>query len=169
MLSKIYSDLDDLGSADGYLDEIMEIRDQIGLFDGYSMEEVKVICRYMQCYAAPRNYPLLEAGMRGSFLLLLLTGAAQTCRHIPGIGIEKVADILPGAVLGETSIADGKPHLVNCITTLPADVAVLTRNALDSLLLQDPRLGNKLLLTLLEMLADRLRETSHRELPSAVV
>lgn len=167
-LSKIYGGLDDLGSAEGYLDEILEIREQIRLFEGCSQEEIQLVCHHLHCFAVPRNHQLIEAGKGGNFLLLLLTGAAEIRGNIPGIGVEKIADVVPGTALGEASLVDGKPHLVSCFTTLPTDFAVLTREALNSLMLQHPRLGNKLLLTLLAMLAQRLRETVNRESPSAV-
>jgi len=168
MLSKIFGGLDDLGSADGYLDEILEIRDRIRLFAGCSEDEIRQICRYLHCFAVPRNHQLVEAGKGGNFLLLLLTGAAETRKNMPGIGSEKLADVVPGTTLGETSLVDGQPHPVSCVTTLPTDFAVLTREALNSLMLQHPRLANKLLLTLLAMLAERLRETFNRELSCAI-
>lgn len=167
MVNKIYGDLENLGRAERYLDEILEILYQIRLFDDFSMDEIKVLCHYLHCYAAPRDYLLLEEGKEGDFLLLLLTGSAEVRKYVPGIGNEKVADILPGTTVGETSMIDGRPRLVSCVTTAPADVAVLTRDALNSLLLQAPRLGNKFLLTLLQMLSGRLREAFNREISGA--
>lgn len=155
---KIYSDLVDLGRADGYLDEILEIAHQIKLFDDFGMDEIRVLCHHMRCYAAPRNYALLEEGAAGDCLLLILTGAAEVRKHVPGVGVEKIAEIAPGATVGETSMLDGAPRFVSCIALVPTDFAVLNRDALNRILLQAPRLGNKLLLTLLRLLSARLRE-----------
>lgn len=168
MLNKIYADLEDLGSAERYLDEILEILYQIRLFDDFSMDEIKVLCHYMRCYAVPRNYALLEEGKEGDFMLLVLTGAAEVRKYVPAIGHEKIADILPGMTVGETSMIDGRPRFISCSATVPTDVAVLTREALNNLLLQAPRLGNKLLLTLLQMLSGRLRDAFNREMSGAV-
>ena len=156
--SKMYGDLNDLGQADSYLDEIYEIIHQIRLFDDFGMDEIKVLCHHMRCYAAPRHYPVLKEGDRGDYLVLILTGSAEVRVQIPGIGNEKIADLLPGSTVGETSMIDGKPRFITCIATAPTDFAVLTRESLNNILLQAPRLGNKLLLTLLQLLSSRLRE-----------
>lgn len=155
---KMYGDLNDLGLAENYMDEIYEILHQIRLFDDFGMDEIKALCHYLHCYAAPRHYPLLKEGDSGDYLVLILTGAAEVRVQIPGVGNEKIADLLPGASVGETSLVDGKPRFITCVATAPTDFAVLTRASLNHILLQAPRLGNKLLLTLLQLLSARLRE-----------
>ncbi len=165
-LSKPYEDLDDLGKADNYLDEILDIVHHITLFDDFTMDEVRVLCHYMQCYAAPRNYPLLQEGDEGDFMVLILTGSAEVRVQIPGIGNEKIADLFAGSTVGETSLIDGKPRFISCVSTVPTDFAVLTREALNKVLLQAPRLGNKLLLTLLQLMSARLREAYNPVLSS---
>lgn len=165
--SNIHAGLDDLGCAADYFEEILEIRQRIRLFDGLSRDDIRVVCRYLRCYAAPRGQRLVEVGEGGSFLMLLLTGAAETRADIPAIGIEKLEDIEPGATLGETTFFAGRPHHASCITTCPSDFAVLTRAAFNALLLQEPQLGNRLLLSLLEILSDRLRANTLPETCSA--
>lgn len=165
-LKRIYGDLEDLGRADKYIDEILEIIHHINLFDDFSEGEIRAICHYMRCFAAPRNYALLEEGKTGDYLLLVLTGAAEVRKQAFDVGVEIIAEIVAGSTLGEMSMVDGKPHLTSCIVTAPMDFAVLTRDALNNILLQAPRLGNKLLLTLLLLMSTRLRDASNRFLPS---
>lgn len=156
--NKMYSDLNKLGSAENYMDEIYEIIHQIRLFDDFNMDEIKALCHYLRCYAAPRHYPLLKEGERGDFMVLILTGSAEVRVDIPGLGNEKIAELLPGSTVGETSMIDGEPRFITCIATAPTDFAVLSRDSLNQILMQAPRLGNKLLLTLLQLLSARLRE-----------
>ena len=165
-LKQIYGDLEDLGKADRYLDEILEIVHQIKLFDDFSMDEIKVLCHYMQCFAAPRNYTLLEEGTDGDYLLLILTGSVEVRKQIPGQGVEMIAEMTAGSTMGEMSLVDGKPHYTSCIARVPTDFAVLTREALNGILLQAPRLGNKLLLILLQMMSTQLRQIRSPILPS---
>lgn len=163
-LKQIYGDLEDLGKADRYLDEILEIVHQIKLFDNFSMDEIKVLCHYMRCFAAPRNYTLLEEGTDGDYLLLILTGSVEVRKQIPG-QVEMIAEMTPGSTMGEMSLVDGKPSYTSCIARVPTDFAVLTREALNGILLQAPRLGNKLLLILLQMMSTQLRQVSSHFLP----
>lgn len=165
--NKIYSDLNDLGRAESYMDEIYEIIHEIRLFDDFGMDEIKVLCHYLHCYAAPRHYPLLKEGDSGDFMLLILTGSAEVRVQIPGVGNEKIAELRPGSTVGETSMIDGQPRFITCIATAPTDFAVLTRDSFNSILMQVPRLGNKLLLTLLHLLSARLREAYNPALAAA--
>ena len=71
-----------------------------------------------------------------------------------------IAAVGPGASLGEMSLIDGQARFATCISTEPVDFAVLDRKALNEVLVSQPRLGNKLLLLLLQLMAKRLRDSS---------
>lgn len=158
----MYGDLERLGTADLYLDEILEIVHQIPLFDGFSREEISAVCQHMKCYAASGNYIFLQEGMAGVGLLLVLTGGAQE------LGKHEMNSTLvgPGTCLGEVSFIDGKPNMTSYIATVPTDFALLSRESLNAILLAYPRLGNKLLLRISHIIATRLRDASRQVLTS---
>lgn len=159
-----YSELEDLGSADRYMDEILEIVHRIDLFDGCNEAEVQIVCQHMRCYAAPRNYLLLQEGQAADGLLLVLTGAAREIGRATGDQIETVVEV--GTALGAMSFIDGKSHPASCVASMPMDFAILSREALSAILLESPRLGNKLLLALLKIVSARLRMASRLPLSS---
>jgi CRP-like cAMP-binding protein len=163
--NQIYSDLEDLGTADGFIDEILEIIQHISLFSAFSEDEIRAVCHYMRCFAAPRNYALMEEGIDDEHLLIVLTGTAEM-KHISAEGCEVITELAAGSIIGEVSMIDGKTQLAGCITTRPVDFAVLTQAGLNRLLVQAPRLGNKILLALLQLLSSRLRENDKRFSPS---
>lgn len=158
----MYGDLEPLGTADLYLDEILEIVHQIHLFDGFSQEEITAVCQHMKCYAAPGNYVILQEGMAGVGLILVLTGAAQEF----GKHEMNSTEVRPGTCLGEASFIDGKPNMTSYIATVPTDFALLSRESLNAILLEYPRLGNKLLLRISHIIASRLRDANHQALTS---
>jgi len=159
-----YSDLEDLGSADRYMDEILEIIHQIDLFDDLNEAEVRLVCQHMRCYGAPRNCIILQEGLAGDGLLLVLTGAAREIGQVAGEQAEIEVEV--GTTLGATSFIDGKPHLTTCISSVPMDFAVLSREELNAILDEAPRLGNKLLLALLKIVSSHLRTASRHSLSS---
>lgn len=163
----IYLDIESLGNAEGFLDDILENIDEIKLFEGFDQDELKVLCHFVQCYAAPRDYALIEEGDKGDYLLLILTGSVNIIKIVPGHGAKQIAQVGPGASLGELSLIDGRPRFATCITTVPTDFAVLTRSSLNELLAHYPRLANKFLLVLLRIMTERMRETSDHFLPIA--
>jgi CRP/FNR family transcriptional regulator, cyclic AMP receptor protein len=164
--NKIYTDIEYLGHADRFLDEILEGIESVQLFEGFERDELNVLCHFMPCYAAPRDYILFEEGCKSDFLIIVLTGHVDVIKMIPGQDIKKIRDVGPGASLGELSLVDKRPRYATCITTVPTDFAVLRRDVLDEVLVHYPRLANKLLLVLLHTITMRMRETSDRFIPN---
>lgn len=163
----LYPELEHLGSARRFMDDILQLIDQIPFFGGFTDQEVEALSGYMGCYGAPRNARLLNEGEIDDHMLLLLTGRVAVMKKDES-GIErKVAEAGPGTTLGEMSMIDGSPRSASCITTEPTDFAVLTRSSLNDIFIDSPRLGNKLLLVLLQLTMRRLREASRRLLPHA--
>lgn len=165
-LTTPYSEVEPLGRADLYIDEIMEIVHQIDLFESLSAPEILTICRHMECYAAPRGYHLLRQGVSDDHLVLLLSGTAIIKRETMLDGEEIIAEVSAGTLLGEMSMIDSKPHMTSCVAITPMDFAVFSRDTLNHILINTPRLGNKLLLTMLQLVSARLRDASYRFLPS---
>jgi CRP-like cAMP-binding protein len=62
--------------------------------------------------------------------------------------------------MGEMSMFDGEPRFASCVMLESARIAVLSRDALMMVLIDEPKLGNKILLKLVQLLSDRLRQTS---------
>ncbi|MGB4812473.1 MAG: cyclic nucleotide-binding domain-containing protein [Methylophilaceae bacterium] len=158
----MYSDLEFLGSAERYVESLRGVIEHIKLFEDFSFEEIKTLSFYLHCYRAPANYTLLEEGAEGDYLVLILRGSARVDKLVFKQGITKIADVKIGAVLGEMSLIDGRPRFASCVTTEATDFAVLTHDALNEVLVHHSRLGNKFLLVLLQLMAQRLRETSDK-------
>jgi len=160
----LYPQLQSLGSASLYFDEILGI-EHVKLFEDFSNVEIEALCRYMPCYAAPTGCRLLTEGDEGDFLLLILTGKVAVLKQMESGGSLSLAVAEPGMTLGEMSLIDGEPRFASCDTIVPTDFAVLSRASLNAILVQMPRLGNKLLLILLQFMTTRLRDTSVQLFP----
>ena len=72
----------------------------------------------------------------------------------------RIAVAHSGHALGEMSMFDGEPRFASCVTLEHSRIAVLTRDALMLVLGEEPKLGNKILLKLVQLLSERLRQTS---------
>lgn len=155
---ELYTQLQNLGSASLYFDEILSI-EHVKLFEDFSKDEIEALCRYMTCYAAPTGSRLLKEGDEGDYLLLILTGKVSVLKKTES-GERRLAVAEPGMTLGEMSLIDGSPRFASCDSIVPTDFAVLDRASLNAILVQMPRLGNKLLLIFLQLMTTRLRDTS---------
>jgi CRP/FNR family cyclic AMP-dependent transcriptional regulator len=154
-----------LGSASLYEDEIFEIIDHISLFEDLTKNEITQLCATMECFCAKRGDVIMKEGDDGDFLVIVLTGQVAVIKS-GGNGNDKLLAVVgPGASLGEMSLINGKPRLATCVAKEPTDMAVLTRDTLYDTLVLHPSLGNKVLLILLQILSDRLREANEKLLP----
>lgn len=165
-LKKLFADLEFLGSADRFVENLAETIEHITLFDDFSDEEIRALAHYMICYAAPKDYTLLNEGDSGDYLLLILSGAAVVQKKIEDLGSHNIANIGTGSIMGEMSLVDGHHRFASCVTTMPTTFAVLTRASMNEILIYSPRMGNKFLLIILQMMAERIRASCDRFLPA---
>jgi len=73
-----------------------------------------------------------------------------------------MAVVEAGKTLGEMSMIDGEPRFSTCVAAEPSVVAVLDRENLARIIVEQPMLGAKILMELVLMLSQRLRATSAR-------
>jgi len=157
-----------LGSAMRFAEEIGEIINHAPMFDGLNFQEVKAMCSFMNCYAAERGSVLIKEGEQGASLLIVLTGSVDVVKLNSSGKSVRVATVGPGQTLGEMSLVDGQRRFATCIADEPVDFALLTRAALNEILMVHPRLGNKVLLLLLCLFTRRLRHAIGLAMPNMV-
>jgi len=156
------SSLQPLGKATQFAEDIQEIINQAPFFDELDTSEIKALCEFMDCYTIRRGRLLIREGDAGDFLLIILTGTVNVVKDREDGGRRFIATVSPGATVGEMAIVDKGIRFASCIANEEVDFAVLDRDALNAILHEHPRLGNKLLLMLLALMTKRLRETGSR-------
>lgn len=149
--------MESLGSVRDFANERIDAVGPQALFEGFDRQETALFTGYMDCYGVPRDSLVLREGDEGNFLAILVTGRAMIIKSFEGI--EKVVhDLQPGEMIGEMSLVDGQKRFASCVTTEPSDFAVLSNEKLYALIDAHARLGNKLLLMLRGLTANRLRQ-----------
>jgi CRP-like cAMP-binding protein len=73
-----------------------------------------------------------------------------------------IATVEPGRSLGEMSMIDGEPRFATCVALEPTLIAVLRRENLARVVVEQPLIGAKIMMELVLMLSQRLRATSNR-------
>ena len=67
-----------------------------------------------------------------------------------------------GSLIGEMGLLDGEPRAASCTASSPLTCAILTRRALEELLIDDPQTTAKLMLAVSIRIAQRMRDTSDK-------
>lgn len=151
-----------LGNALPFVERILAILDQIALFEDFGRDEIVRLAPYLKCYRAPAGTEILREGDEGDFMLLLIAGQVEIVKRDMAGTPKHMDTVGPGKALGEMSMIDGAPRSASCVAMDDALFAVLERGDLTRILADDPRLGIKLLIELVQMLSKRLREVSSR-------
>lgn len=149
-----------VGRASEYAEEIHTLMAKTPLFSGLDIDETSKLGRFMYVYEAPPGITMITEGESGDFMMLLMSGMIDVLRRNRYNYPSRIAVAHAGHALGEMSMFDGEPRFASCVTLEYSRIAVLTRDALMLVLADEPKLGNKILLKLVQLLSDRLRQTS---------
>ncbi|GAB4167235.1 MAG: cyclic nucleotide-binding domain-containing protein [Rhodocyclaceae bacterium] len=149
-----------LGRATRFVDRILAILDHIALFEDFDRDDIGKLAAYMPCYSVPAGVQLIREGDEGDFLVLLLSGSVGIVKRDRSGQDKAVATVGVGKTLGEMSMIDGKPRAASCIALTDTMFALLDRDSLSRILTEEPELGIKFLIELVQLLAQRLRQTT---------
>jgi CRP-like cAMP-binding protein len=95
-------------------------------------------------------------------MLIVIEGRIEVRKRDRFNTPQLIALVEPGRSLGEMSMIDGEPRFATCVAAAPTLVAVLSRESLARIIVEQPMLGAKILMELVLMLSQRLRATSDR-------
>ncbi|TMG72396.1 MAG: cyclic nucleotide-binding domain-containing protein [Betaproteobacteria bacterium] len=132
-----------LGDATEFAGRIHGLITCSPLFENFNLAEIRELSRFMRVYRAEPGAEIIGEGQSGDFMVLLIEGMIGTWKSF-----------------GEMSMIDGEQRFASCIAAESCLVAVLSRESLARIILEQPTLGAKVLMELVLMLSQRLRQTS---------
>ncbi|ADU98263.1 cyclic nucleotide-binding domain-containing protein [Alicycliphilus denitrificans] len=118
--------------------------------------------RFFEFAAIPPNRDVIRQDEYGNFMVVLLTGTIAVDRVQPWGEQLRLAETRPGEILGEMSLLDSGIRFSACTTLTDCEVAVLSADAMDEMMSQDPQLAASLVALLARKLSLRLRAVSAR-------
>ena len=154
--------LEALGEATQFAAQIHSLIAYSPLFENFNVSEVRLMSHFMQVYRAEMGVEVIREGDPGDFMMLLLEGRIEVLKQDRWNAPRLIAVLDPGKTVGEMSMIDGEPRFATCVAAERTLLAVLTRESLARIILEQPVLGTKILMELVLMLSQRLRQTSQR-------
>jgi CRP-like cAMP-binding protein len=156
------SHLEHLGDATKFSPQIHALIPKCDLLENFSPAEVRLLAHFMDVYRARPAAEIIREGDGGDFMLMVVEGKVEVLKRDRWNTPQLLAVVEPGKTLGEMSMIDGEPRFATCVASEPALVAVLDRESLARIIVEQPLLGAKILMELVLMLSQRLRATSER-------
>ena len=154
--------LDFLGDATKFAAQIHALIPKCPLLENFSPAEVRLLAHFMQVYRAETGMEVIREGDGGDFMLMLIEGKVDVHKRDRWNTPQLLAVVEAGRTLGEMSMIDGEARFASCIAVEPTLIAVLERERLARIIIEQPLLGAKVLMELVLMLSHRLRATSRR-------
>ena len=161
-VSKRLPHLELLGEATHFSSQIHALIPKCPLLENFSTGEVRLLTHFMEMYKAGPGVEIIREGEAGDFMLMLVEGKVDVLRRDKHNTPQLIATVDAGKTLGEMSMIDGEARFATCVAMEPVVLAVLDREALARIIVEQPMLGAKILMELVLMLSQRLRATSQR-------
>lgn len=162
MSAELLSHIERLGDGAAYVGQIFDLVGRSVFFAEFERADIELLAGYMTVYNAQPGQAIIREGDDGDFMLLLISGTVDIYKNNAQGERQLMTSVGPGMTLGEMSMIDGEPRFATCIATDSTTFAVLTRDAMANIILENPSLGAKILIKLVTMLSQRLRQTSAR-------
>jgi CRP-like cAMP-binding protein len=156
------ANLEPLGDASQYATQIHGMISYSPLFENFNLAEIRLLSHFMQAYRAEPGIEIIREGEPGDFMMLLIEGRIEVFKQDRWNAPRLIALIEPGKTVGEMSMIDGEPRFATCVAAERCMIAVLSRESLARIIIEQPILGAKILMELVLMLSQRLRQTSSR-------
>ncbi|HLS84747.1 MAG TPA: cyclic nucleotide-binding domain-containing protein [Burkholderiales bacterium] len=161
-VSQQLAHLEHLGDASAFAEQIHALIPRCPLLENFSSGEVRLLVQFMEVYRAGPGVEIIREGEGGDFMLLLVEGAVEVRKRDRWNTPQVMARVEAGRTLGEMSMIDGEPRFATCVALDTVVLALISRESLARLIVEQPLLGAKLLMELVLMLSQRLRTTSAR-------
>jgi CRP-like cAMP-binding protein len=154
--------LESLGDAVPFSEQIRALIPRSALLENFSPAEVRLLAHFMAVYRAEPGMEVIREGDGGDFMVVVIEGRVEVRKRDRWNTLQLIAAVDAGKTLGEMSMIDGEPRFATCVAVEPSLLAVLDRDSLARIIVEQPMVGAKLLMELVLMLSQRLRSTGDR-------
>ncbi len=146
--------------ADAMVQQIFEMIGHSRFFSDFARQDVERLATFMEIYRAEAGQTIIQEGDVDDNLLLIIEGRVEIGKTDANGERRAMTVVGPGATLGEMSMIDGEPRFATCVALDATTFAVLSRDNMVRIIIEEPALGSKILIKLVTLLSQRLRATS---------
>ena len=154
-----------LGPASDLVDVLYNMLGHSKFFVDFTHDNIVALADYMQVYHAVPGDTIIREGDTDDYMLFIMEGRVNIVKTDVNGELRAMTSVGPGATLGEMSMIDGEPRFASCIAIDATTFSVFSRDSMVDIIMADPALGAKILIKLVTLMSQRLRETSTNLLP----
>ena len=148
---------------DSSIEKIHALIDESGFFSDLNDDEVDMLAQWTHAYTADAGTVILEEGEERTSICIIARGKVNIFKEAEPEDVSvKVAEIEPGACIGEMSVIDGKPISATAVAEDDSVVLMINDEDFHNMLQKNSTVGVKILLKLARIISMRLRHTTGR-------
>jgi CRP-like cAMP-binding protein len=152
--------LEHLGEGTALAQQIFDMIGHSKFFADFTREDIQRLTAFMQIYRAEAAQMIIRESDIDDYMMLIIQGRVEIVKTDSHRNLQPMTTVGPGATLGEMSMIDGEARFATCMALEPTTFAVLSRDSLVQIILEEPALGSKVLVKFVTLLSQRLRQTS---------
>lgn len=149
-----------LGSANNMVEALLEMLGRSKFFEDFTLDDILKLSQFMMVYRADPGDTIIREGDTDDYMLFILEGRINIVKTDAHGERRPMTTVGPGATLGEMSMIDGEPRFATCIAIDATTFSVFARDSMVRIIMEEPHLGAKILIKLVTLLSQRLRDTS---------
>jgi len=152
--------LQSLGSAGKMVDTLLGMLGHSKFFEDFTRDDILKLAQFMEVYRANPGETIIREGDTDDYMLFVLEGLINIVKTDVHGERHSMTAVGPGSTLGEMSMIDGEPRFATCIAIDNTIFSVFSRDSMVRIIMEEPALGAKILIKLVTLLSQRLRDTS---------
>ena len=139
------------------LDEIREMLLNSTLLNSFPPAEILSAARYFSINHIAVNEVIFEEGDTGSFMCLIIEGTVSVQKANQDDENIELARLGKNRTIGEMAVLDGERRSASCYAATDCSLLILSRDSLDKMILETPRIAAKVIRAIAVALSRRLR------------
>lgn len=142
--------------------ELIPRLERTAIFDDFRREDFEALIGYLSVHRVDAGTLIFREGEKGTRMCLLLDGKLEVFKADDSGARKKITDVSAGKLIGEMSLIDGMPYSATVVASAISTLVMLSRDNLQRICEERPRVGNRLLWKIGNLLSLRLRQTTGR-------
>lgn len=126
----------------------------------FTWKEIENLSKYFYISKMAKGLAIFNEGSRNAEMYLIVEGSVNVVKEDLSNREKVLSVITKGKVIGEMALIDGQPRSAKVVASDDVTMLVLSRDNLDRLIEDIPKLAAKLLLKLGSLISNKLRMTS---------
>jgi CRP-like cAMP-binding protein len=139
---------------------ILALRDLMSECDMFNVllpDELQAAARYFSTNKIPQGKIIFREGDAGTFMGILTTGTVAVYKANTEQKNIQIATLPQGRSFGEMAVLDGERRSAMCVTATECTLLILSKDSLDKMLTENPRVAAKVIRAIAVSLSRRLR------------